>query len=132
MARKRKTRGRGRRNRRKHEARVVFPSPVAAVIFVVAALALMYLWFDGRCESLGSTLSGMEKKLEKLDRRLLNEEFKWTNMKTPRNMEYLLLKHKLVMTLPGESDVIRVHAMADDEQKEPTQYAQKAGAYMND
>ena len=110
----------------------MFPSPIAAVIFVAAVLALMFLWFDGRCESLGGDLAGLEKTLEKLEGRLLNEEHKWTNMKSPRNMEYLLMKHKLVMTLPGENEVIRVRALADVEHETPEQYAQKAGAYMND
>jgi hypothetical protein len=134
MARKRtsRSRGRGRKNRRKHEARVAFPSPIAAVIFVVAVLALMFLWFDGRCESLGGDLGKLEKTLEKLEGRVLNEEYKWTNMKSPRNMERLLVKHKLVMTLPDEDEVIRVRALADVTREEPERYAQKAGAYMND
>ena len=138
MTARRGKRGRGRKNRKRHEPKVGFPSPLAAILVAGAVLALLYLWFCGRCDALGKELGRLERKQEDLRGRLLNEEFKWTNMKSPRNMEHLLARHKLAMSLPAERDVVRVKAVSFDlaAQESPPasagQYARKTGAYMND
>ncbi len=131
-------RGGGRRNRKKNEVKVVFPSPLAAILVAAACLSLAYLWFCGRCDALGKEMTRLERRLEEVQGRVLNEEFKWTNMRAPGNMENLLARHRLVMRLPGEQEVIRVRASAPlvgpsvPSSETPAQYAQRAGAFMHD
>jgi hypothetical protein len=134
------TRGRkrrGKRNRKKHEVRVSFPCPLAAILLTVATLSLAYLWLCGRCDAMGKDLTALEERKEEVRRRVLNEEFKWTNLKAPRSMRVLLQKHNLVMMLPGEEKVVRVKASVWDMHTMPdeaglSQYAQQPGVFAND
>jgi hypothetical protein len=141
MARKATTRRRGvrkgRANRKKHEARVGFPSPLAALLVVVALLSLVYLWLCGRCEGLGKDLARLERQKEELVARVMNEEYKWTQSKAPANMERLLAHHKLVMILPPERDVVRVRRAqlpleVAEQQVTGRQYAQRRGTFVHD
>ena len=96
------------KNRPKGRSGPVFPAPLALVLGVVAALALTYLWLCNRCEMLGQTIKRKEHDLAELKRRVVNEEFKWSNMTSPQNMQRLLQAHQLAMTWPSERDVVRL------------------------
>lgn len=133
----RRTKRRGRKNRKRHEARVGFPSPLAAVLVSFAVLSLVYLWLCGRCDALGKSLTRLEDRKEDLHGRMLNEEYKWSNMKSPRRMEELLLRHHLIMSLPAEGRIIRVRPSKGGQELAPAagtqQFAQGGdGVYMND
>ena len=131
---KRRTKRRSKRNRKKSEARVSVPSPLVGILVTVAMLSLAYLWLCGRCDALGKEITRLEKKVAERHGRRLNEEYKWSNMKSPGNMERLLKKHNLVMTLPNEADVIRVRASAwdIDPALENAGYAQGTKAVRHD
>lgn len=96
------------KNRPKGKSRPVFPAPLALVLGLVTALALAYLWLCGRCDSLGQEIKRKERELVDLRRRVVNEEYKWSNLTSPRNMQRLLQAHQLLMTWPKECDVVRL------------------------
>lgn len=131
-----RTKRTGKRNRKKNEVRVGFPSPLAAVLCSVAAISFVYLWLCSRCEGLGRDITHLEKEKRAIQGRVLNEECKWSNLKAPRSMEALLKKHRLVMTLPDEAKVVRVRAataLAETEApRSGRQFAQQQGVVMND
>ena len=112
-----------------------FPAPLALVLVVGAIVALSYLWLCGRCEGLGERIKGLEARKGELERQVVNEDFKWTNMKAPPNIERLLRTHRLEMEWPSED---RVHRMpmsavrAIDRAPAPQQYAQRANGVRHD
>jgi len=123
---------RGRRNRKKHVSAVRFPGPLAAVVVCVGLLALVYLWLYERCVALGEAISRREEVRAELHRKVLNEQYKWSNMKLPQNMRKLLARHRLQMTLPDEERIVRVRTGEDMSAPAPARYAQRTELYMND
>lgn len=127
------------RNRRKSQSRVVLPSPVILIIVFIASVSLFYLWVCSRTDSLGGDITKLERKLREMERRRLNEEFKWSNMKSPASMEELLARHGLHMIYPPEHNIVRVKADWESTVfagAQPTvpkqQFASAPGKYMND
>jgi hypothetical protein len=98
-----------KRNRRKNVRTHVVPLPLAAVLLVVTVFSLGYLWLNGRCDALGREIKGCEQRRDELQRLIVNEEYKWCNMTSPRNMEKLLQTHQLPMALPQEKSVVRLY-----------------------
>ena len=122
------------RLKKKNSSESVFPSILAVVLFGATALALSYLWICGRCDDLGRRLKDLEQQKLALQRRIVNEEYKWSNMTSPQNMEKLLQMHGLAMTWPTEKSVVRIHSSSADDAPASSkrQYAQRAGAPVHD
>lgn len=99
---------RKRRNRKKQDQGMSFPAPLALVLVVGALTALSYLWLCGRCEDLGERIKKLEARRAELERKVIHEEYKLSNMKSPRNIEHLLRVHGLDMEWPGEEHVYRL------------------------
>lgn len=126
-------------NKKKNQPKIVLPSPVLLILLTVAGVSLFYLWICGRCDALGKDITRLESDLETLRKRGLNEQYKWSNMKSPRNMERLLVKHGLDdMILPAEHNIVRAGqgwsdrvAMASQEDQ-AAQYASLRRSFMND
>jgi len=100
MARKRK------RNRKKRVEGFVFPTRIGAVIVVLAMAALGYLWLYTQCDELGREIKKLETEQTKLQRKYLNEEYKWMRMKSPENIEATLARHGISMTWPRRDQVV--------------------------
>jgi hypothetical protein len=101
MARRRK-----RRNRKKRVDGFIFPTSFAGVLVFVSVLALSYLWLCSRCEELGREIKTLEGRQAELAKKLLNEEYKWTRMKAPGNIETALRRTGLAMTWPRRDQVV--------------------------
>jgi hypothetical protein len=106
------------KNRRKNKLRVrsrkpgvrgVFPGTLFAILLVVASFALTYLYLCSRCDALGKKINELEKTRDALRREVVTEQFKWSNLTSPKSMEELLKKHGLIMTWPSEDSVVRLH-----------------------
>jgi hypothetical protein len=124
---------RKRRNRKKDAESGVIVSPVAAILLGVAVLSLGYLWVCGRCDALGRQITALEVRKTALHRQVLKEDYKWSRMKSPRNIERLLARHGLSMQWPAERDVVRIHADAPGPLSSLSlEYAQHTGSIMND
>ncbi len=126
---------RKRRNNRKKSAGFIIPKPLLSVLALATLLSLSYLWMMGRCEAAGQRIKTLEQRRTDLHSRVLNEEYKWANMRSPRNMEAALRRHNLVMTWPSENRVVRRAAPewpAGHEEFERIAYAQYGGTHMND
>ncbi len=109
------------KNKYKHRVRTerrdvngrVFPGAIAAILVVAAVLSIGYLWICGRNEDLGRQIKALEVAKQALDRRVINEEFKWANATSPENIQRLLIRHKLPMELPKERSITRVKRSTD-------------------
>ncbi len=116
------------KNRRKNKMRVrarkpgvrgVFPGTLFGVLLALAAFSLTYLYLCGRCDALGKKINELEKVRDNLRRDVVTEEYKWSNLTSPKSMEALLKKHGLTMTWPSEDSVVRLRR-----NPLPHQYAQ--------
>jgi hypothetical protein len=99
---------RRRQNIKKGSEGPIFPAPLAAILSAAAILSLSYLWFCGRCEALGMQIQALESKKAELHKRVINEEYKWSNMKSPQTIEDLLHRFNLAMVWPEENRVVRM------------------------
>jgi hypothetical protein len=128
---------RRKKNRRKGSGGFLFPAPFAAILGAVALVSLGYLWLCGRCEAMGAQIKLLENKKVEVHKRVINEEYKWSNMKSPGNILALLHRYRLSMDYPDECRVVRLRyrstesasAQASAEQRE---YVQRAGTVIND
>lgn len=101
---------RGNRNRKKTVEGFFFPIPLALVLVLAGTLSLTYLWLCGRATTLGKRIINLERQLAEVEKHRLNEEFKWSNMKSPHNIEQALKLHQLDMSWPDKTRVVRLSA----------------------
>ena len=73
---------RKRKNKRLNNSS--FPVPFAGVVVLVSVLGLSYVWLVGQCEAIGKDLKSLEKEQSALEKKYLNEEYRWTRMKSIR------------------------------------------------
>ncbi len=86
----------------------VFPKSLALVLLCVCSAAVSYLWLTGRCDDLGMSIKRLERERDDLQRKIVTEESKWSNMTSPQNMQRLIESHGLTMTWPSEKFIIRI------------------------
>ena len=115
---------------------MVFPAPLAACLVLAAVIALSYLWLCGRCENLGREIKDLERELAAIEVRVQSEEYKWTNLTSPRRFELILRRHGLNMSWPEEGRVVRLRASGmrnlEQEVTRTYQIAQSLGTTRND
>lgn len=99
---------RRKKNRKKVDG-FSFPVPFASLAVIVSVFALAYLWLGSRCEMLGREIKKEEAKKEILVKRYLNEEYKWSRMKSPRNLERVLKEHNVEMRWPRRDQIVRLY-----------------------
>ena len=78
------------------------------ILGLAAAILLGFLSLGRRNDGIGRSIKELEKTRQDLDRRVVNEEFKWANATSPENIQRLLQRHGLLMNLPTEKFVARV------------------------
>ena len=112
-----------RKNRKKQADGIGIHAPTVAVVSLLATVFISYLYLCGRCDDLGYRIKKIELEFQALHRRLLNEEYKWSRMKSPGQIRRYLKKHDLDMTWPDESRIVRIPLSArrafDGEKSEP-------------
>lgn len=96
-------------NRKKKQMNgFMVPVPFAIVAVLVSLIALVYVWLGCRCDSLGKQLKALEAQKAELEKRIQNEEYNWTRMKSPASVEEALAKFGIAMTWPGHEQVVRL------------------------
>lgn len=120
------------RNRKKTKPQgFIFPTPLATILVLVAIICLSYLWLCGRTEALGMKIKRMENEKAKVERRIANEEYKWSIMISPQNLRTSLAKHNLNMAWPEDHQIVHVANASwyldDSNPAGATQYASRNG-----
>ncbi|MDF7825727.1 hypothetical protein P4B35_16990 [Pontiellaceae bacterium B12227] len=105
MAAKRKT---TKKKMKKNQVQVPFPVLLANVLVLVAVLGLSYMWLCSRCDALGKDIKNKEAELAAAQKRLVNEQDRWSSITSPANLERAIGKYNLAMSMPRESQVLRV------------------------
>ncbi len=96
---------RRKKNRKKIDG-FVFPTPVAGLIILGAIVGIAYLWLGSCAEALGGQIKELEVEQAKLQKRFQNEQYKWTRLKAPRNIEESLAKYGIAMVWPRRDQVV--------------------------
>jgi len=97
---------RRKRNRKKRVDGYLFPVPFATMLVVAGIAALAYLWMLSRCEAIGAEIKVLESAEAELIERYLNEELKWTRMRSPQNLERILARNSVKMDWPSGRQVV--------------------------
>jgi len=128
-----------RKNRKKRTMDgFMFPAPFAGVVVVIATLALAYVWLCGRCETLGREIKALELRNFALGKMYMKEEYKWTRLKAPENLERILAELNIPMTWPRRDQVVRLYdseALAElpmAPSENVLTYVRREGVVMND
>ncbi|NNJ70845.1 MAG: hypothetical protein HKP10_06095 [Kiritimatiellales bacterium] len=105
MAAKRKSR---KKRKKKNQVQVPFPALLANVLVLVAVLGLSYMWLCSRCDALGKEIKSKEHELNRVNKRLDIERNRWSMITSPPNLKAAIVKHRLDMVMPRESQIIKV------------------------
>ncbi len=97
---------RRKRNRKKRVDGYLFPVPFASLLVVAGLAALAYLWMLSRCEAIGAEIKLLERAEAELAERYLNEELKWTRMRSPQNLDRILARNGVKMDWPTGRQVV--------------------------
>jgi hypothetical protein len=86
---------------------------------------------------MGVRIKLLENKKVEAHKRAINEEYKWSNIKSPGNILALLQRYNLSMNYPDESRVVRLRyrfpeAASPRASAEQREYVQRAGILAND
>jgi hypothetical protein len=113
---------RKRRNRKKRVDGFIFPGSFAGVLVFASVAALSYLWLCSRCEGLGREIKVLETQKTELQKKFLNEEYKWMRLKSPKSIEDSLARCGISMTWPRQDQVMWLAdaRMRDDINIQPT------------
>lgn len=97
---------RRKRNRKKRVDGYLFPVPFASLLVIAGLAALAYLWMISRCEAIGAEIKVLETEAASLNEKYLNEELKWTRMRSPQNLERILARNGVKMSYPAGRQVV--------------------------
>lgn len=100
------------KNRKKQAQGYAIPLPVVAVLLGAMVLLLAYIWLDVRSKALGGRIKTLEQQQAELQRSYDLELWKWERMKSPSNIERMLVQNNCVMVWPAEGNIVRLHAEA--------------------
>jgi len=103
-----------KKKKKKQQVQVPFPVLLANVLVLVAVLGLSYMWLCSRCDALGKDIKGREKELADAQKRLVNEQDRWSYITSPANLERAIKKHRLEMVMPREAQIVRVRYQGND------------------
>ena len=102
-----------RRVNTKKDAHRVLPVPLVAALVMTVLLGLSYLWIHERCESLARDIKKTEERIAEAHRRVVNEEYKWSNLCTLRRVRESLAAFHIEMTWPEEGRVVHLTRALD-------------------
>ena len=105
-----------KKKKKKNQVQVPFPVLLANILVLVAVLGLSYMWLCSRCDALGKDIKGKEAELVAAQKRLVNEQDRWSYITSPANLERAIKKHRLKMSMPREEQIVRVRYQRDADQ----------------
>ncbi len=101
-------RKKSRRKTKKNQVQVPFPVVLANVLVLVAVLGLSYMWLCSRCDALGREIKNKEAELAKAQKRLVNEQDRWSGLTSPLNLQRAIRERGLNMEMPSQKQVVKV------------------------
>lgn len=115
---------RRRKNRRKQAQGFVFPMPLALFLVLVTVTSMTYLWMHARCEAAGIRIQQLEREKHVSHQRLLDEEMKWSQLKTLPNVLAAVRRQGLNMDWAPAHRVVHLPRPRPDHVKVYSEWAQ--------
>lgn len=103
---------------------IPFPVSLGGALVLVLVLGLSYMWIDVRCDALGKQIKHRESTLLAAQKRLVNEQDRWSYLTSPANLRRAIRRWNLDMKMPKESQIVRVRFQRT-EQLDTLAYNQK-------
>lgn len=97
-----------RRNQKRHLKTIIMPKTGVFYIVTIVIVALAYLISDAKCTQLGQEICKYEQSYKQFDNERIREQNRWSEKKTPENLDRALLNHGLAMGYPTASQIARV------------------------
>ena len=101
-------RSKNKNRKKKDSPGFIFPTPLATILVLVGMICLSYLWLCGRTEALGMQIKRMENQKAMVERKIANEEYKWSIMISPQRLKAALDKHHLDMHWPEDHQIVHI------------------------
>jgi len=92
----------------------VGPTRLAAALLLVFIGALTYALFGHQRKSLNREVLELERTQIRLNDELKRERYRWSNMKSPANMERRLSELRIPMQTPHNRQIVYVAPQRDD------------------
>lgn len=102
---------------KKNQVQVPFPVLLANILVLVAVLGLSYMWLCSRCDALGKEIKQQEAELASAQKRLVNEQDRWSSVTSPANLQRAIRKHQLGMIMPREKQIVRVGSWSPESER---------------
>lgn len=99
-----------KKNRKKQTDGAILPWRWMGILIAFGTVAFVYLWLLGQCDALGMQIRQLEDQKAEIRKRVVNEEYRLANMKTPENIDRLLKQFGISMGLPEPGQVVVVRA----------------------
>lgn len=126
--------GRKRVNVKKNGGFLV-PPMLALVLGGAMLVAFGYVWLCGRCRSMAGEIRRMEDQAAEIHRRVLNEEFKWSNLCTLKRVRDQLALWNIQMDWPAKDRIVHLTRPLDSGEPElppVVQYARRGGGEVHE
>ena len=95
-----------RKNKKRKGKGIAFPAPFAVVLVISCVLSILYLFLGARCIGLGEEIKVLEREHQELNKIRMNEEYKWSQMQSPRHMMASLQRFNLKMDWPTRAQIV--------------------------
>ena len=95
-----------RKNKKRKGKGFAFPAPFAVMLVMGSVLSILYLFLGARCIGLGEEIKILEQEHKELNKIRLNEEYKWSQMQSPRHMMASLDRFNLKMDWPTRAQIV--------------------------
>lgn len=96
------------KNRKKQIQGYVIPIPVVSLLVVAMLLLLAYIWLDIRSKALGTRIKSLGQQQAELQKKYDLELWKWEKVKSPQNIEKMLVQNNCSMIWPEEGNIVRL------------------------
>jgi hypothetical protein len=91
---------------------MLFPPQLALLLALIALLGVCYLWISNRCETLSRDIKRIEESRADLERRVVNEQYKWAHQTSLSRLEAKLAEFQIEMSFPPSSRIVHLdHAV---------------------
>jgi len=102
-----------RKTNRKRNPNNPFPTALAGVLSLLGLVAISYLCLCSRCEALAREIKTLEVRHAELQRRKVNEEYKWSNLRSLKRVEEALARFQIPMSWPRQDQVVHIARPVD-------------------
>ena len=84
------------------------PNLIIIIILLTMGLFVSYTQVNNSCSHYGDKIIAQEKKIILINNRLIRNKEVWSSITSPRNLKKIIEHHNLNMTLPENSQIVRI------------------------